>query len=272
MFVLNDEQVADAEKVEPKFKLLKQLSKLFRRIHLNSNTKNFILSSSFELQLFDQLKIGVYVIDYSNSSYLFVNNALSELIGIDKTQFLNSSIQILDSIIHPDDYLKVLQIVKKAGTQLLNINKEDWEQVSFKVFYRVKLADGKYSWCMQMNKLVQNGEDEHLIDFGTLVCIPENQSVQRVAGYFKNGNKTKEIVADSKTKDLNSSLSPRENEILTFIAKGYSSKEIGEALDLQIQTVKIHRKNILKKLKVKSSIHAIRQWEVERGNSESLFS
>lgn len=271
MFDLNNELGIDKEKIEPNFKLLKQLGKLFRRIHLNTNTQDFILSSAFDLQLFDELKIGVYVVDYSNSTYLYVNNALAELVGIEKAQFLISNIQILESIIHPDDYVKVLQIIKKAFNLLLNVFKEDWSQVTFKVFYRIKLADGKYSWCMQMNKLVQNGENEQLIDFGTVVCLPDNQSVQRVAGYFFNGNKTKELLPDSRAKDLNSTLSPRENEILMFIAKGFSSKEIGEKLDLQIQTVKIHRRNILKKLKVKSSIHAIRQWEAERGNNDSLF-
>ncbi len=271
MFVLNNEQSENTEKVESKFKLLKQLSKLLRRIHLNGNTKKFILSSSFELQLFDELKIGVYVIDYSNSNYLYVNNALAELVGIEKTQFLNSNIQILESIIHPDDYLNVLQIIKKAGTHLLNVFKEDWEQISFKVFYRIKLADGKYSWCIQMNKLVQNGENEQLIDFGTVVCLPDNQSVQRVAGYFTNGTKTKEILPDTNSNDLIATLSPRENETLALIAKGLSSKEIGEALNLQIQTVKIYRRNILKKLKVKTSIQAIRKWESERGINSTLF-
>lgn len=47
-------------------------------------------------------------------------------------------------------------------------------------------------------------------------------------------------------------LTERENEITALIASGMTSKEIGERLHLSHHTVNTHRKNILKKLGVKS--------------------
>jgi two-component system invasion response regulator UvrY len=48
-------------------------------------------------------------------------------------------------------------------------------------------------------------------------------------------------------------LSQREIEIINFIKKGFSSKEIAENLDISVKTVEVHRYNILKKLNLKNS-------------------
>ena len=48
-------------------------------------------------------------------------------------------------------------------------------------------------------------------------------------------------------------LSQREIEIINFIKKGFSSKEIAESLDISVKTVEVHRYNVLKKLNLKNS-------------------
>lgn len=39
----------------------------------------------------------------------------------------------------------------------------------------------------------------------------------------------------------------RESQILELIAKGYTSKEIAESLFISVDTVKTHRKNMIRK-------------------------
>ena len=51
-------------------------------------------------------------------------------------------------------------------------------------------------------------------------------------------------------------LSPREREILGFLAHGASNKDIARALDLAESTIKIHIQGILKKLGVSSRVQA----------------
>lgn len=48
-------------------------------------------------------------------------------------------------------------------------------------------------------------------------------------------------------------LSQREIEIIAYIKKGYSSKEIADALSISVKTVEVHRYNILKKLNLKNA-------------------
>lgn len=52
-------------------------------------------------------------------------------------------------------------------------------------------------------------------------------------------------------------LSPREKEVLTLLAKGYSSKEIANTLNISINTVYRHRQNILSSLQVNNTAAAI---------------
>lgn len=47
-------------------------------------------------------------------------------------------------------------------------------------------------------------------------------------------------------------LSEREREILSFIAKGYSNKEIADLLILSVKTVESHKSNVMEKLGLKT--------------------
>jgi two-component system nitrate/nitrite response regulator NarL len=63
-------------------------------------------------------------------------------------------------------------------------------------------------------------------------------------------------------------LSPREREILGFLAKGASNKEIARALDVAESTVKIHVQHILRKLGLTSRVQAA-VYAVESGLAEA---
>lgn len=60
------------------------------------------------------------------------------------------------------------------------------------------------------------------------------------------------ISGEDQNTGLNS-LSQREIEIISYIKKGNSSKEIAEALNISVKTVEVHRYNILKKLNLKNA-------------------
>lgn len=52
-------------------------------------------------------------------------------------------------------------------------------------------------------------------------------------------------------------LSDRENEILSYLSKGYHDKEIADKLFLSVKTVRTHLRNIYKKLHVRSRTEAV---------------
>jgi DNA-binding NarL/FixJ family response regulator len=76
---------------------------------------------------------------------------------------------------------------------------------------------------------------------------------------------------DPTTKDLYSPLSSREVEILDYIARGNSNKEIAKSLKISDQTVKNHITSILKKLSVNDRtaavVHALRHGWIKMHDS-----
>jgi two-component system invasion response regulator UvrY len=84
-------------------------------------------------------------------------------------------------------------------------------------------------------------------------AIIEVQNGRRyICDEIKNILSEQVINGEDKQTGLNA-LSQREIEIINFIKKGFSSKEIAESLDISVKTVEVHRYNVLKKLNLKNS-------------------
>jgi DNA-binding NarL/FixJ family response regulator len=64
--------------------------------------------------------------------------------------------------------------------------------------------------------------------------------------------------------DPSISLTPREEEILILLTKGYSNKEIADNLQLGIETVRSHLKNIYTKMHVRSRAEAVAHYMTKR--------
>jgi len=60
------------------------------------------------------------------------------------------------------------------------------------------------------------------------------------------------MISDKQEKDIHD-LTHREVQIINYMKKGYSSKEIARALITAVKTVEVHRYNILKKLNLKNA-------------------
>ena len=59
-------------------------------------------------------------------------------------------------------------------------------------------------------------------------------------------------------------LTPREREVLTYIAEGYTNREIAETLVISIKTVDRHRENIMHKLNLHNRVELVK-YAIEKG-------
>jgi len=59
-------------------------------------------------------------------------------------------------------------------------------------------------------------------------------------------------------------LTPREREVLTYIADGYTNRQIGAALTISHKTVDRHRENIMRKLNLHSRVELVK-YAIEKG-------
>ena len=54
-------------------------------------------------------------------------------------------------------------------------------------------------------------------------------------------------------------LTPRQQQILKLVVDGYTSREIAEQLKISMQTVEVHRFNLMRRLDVRNVAQLIRQ-------------
>jgi DNA-binding NarL/FixJ family response regulator len=59
-------------------------------------------------------------------------------------------------------------------------------------------------------------------------------------------------------------LTPREQEILALLARGFVPKEVADQLSVSVHTVRVHLKHIYEKLHVRSRTEAVLKWLGER--------
>lgn len=258
----NTKKGKKAESESAEISSFRKVITTFRKLHFNSTTKEFINKNILDLELFDEMDFGVYLIDYQTGKYAYANNALASMLGIRRDDIINKKVSVFSSFIHPDDFPKVVEILKKTGDIIKKMHHSDRSKVKFRMFYRLLKGDGSYCWAMQSNKVIDDTANETQIDLGMIVCLPDHQTVDRVAGYLKTDKKCFEISGTKEGSKPINRLSTRELEVITLVSKGFNSREISSKLLLSEQTVKIHRKNILKKLMVNSSIQAIRLLEL----------
>src|SRR5579871_2631716 len=96
--------------------------------------------------------------------------------------------------------------------------------------------------------VTKNSSKEEMIQ----AILEVNQGNKYICEEIKN------IISDQLLEEKESSpnintLTEREMQIINFIKEGLSSKEIATSLNISLKTVEVHRRNILKKLKLKNS-------------------
>jgi two-component system nitrate/nitrite response regulator NarL len=117
--------------------------------------------------------------------------------------------------------------------------------------------------------LLKNIDTEALLDAVRKVVEGESVVSPQMMGKLVRGLKAPaKLEAPPSEKDK---LSPREREILGFLAKGSSNKEIARSLELAESTVKIHVQHILRKLNLSSRVQAA-VYAVEAGLAEAARS
>jgi len=70
--------------------------------------------------------------------------------------------------------------------------------------------------------------------------------------------------AESGSAPVVEELTPREREVLTYIAEGYTNREIAENLVISVKTVDRHRENIMQKLNLHNRVELVK-YAIEKG-------
>jgi two-component system nitrate/nitrite response regulator NarL len=180
--------------------------------------------------------------------------------GIRVAHKLQPDIILLDMRMPEPDGLTVLRLLREKGMEMpiviLTTSTDENDLVE-------SLRNGASGYLlkdMEPDALVQSLRE---VQSGKTVVAPELAG--SLARIVQGGEKEEDKEPEH---DFFSELTPRETEILTFLANGQSNKSIARDLGISDGTVKLHVKAILRKLGVHSRVEAA-VIAVEQGLRES---
>lgn len=175
---------------------------------------------------------------------------------LDLTRTEAPDVAIIDASLTTDDALELARQMRHLAPRMAVIILTPTEDEE-RLFQSIKAgAAAYYNRNITPDELSDAirrvSQGEYLINDDVLLSKP--QLASRVLKSFRELTIEEE---DPQTKDLYSPLSSREVEILDYIARGNSNKEIAKSLKISDQTVKNHITSILKKLSVNDRTAAV---------------
>lgn len=171
--------------------------------------------------------------------------------------------QIID-LIHPDDLDFVLQAEKATLEMMKAIGFEHQLNLKNSYCFRMRVAGGNYHLFHHQAVHLNKDDSGKLIsavnihtDIQNITTV--NNKIVLVSGIGERDDYC-QIDLSQPTKQLRSpQLSKREMEILSLLAKGLTSKQIGDQLFISITTVNVHRKHLLKKTDTTNTVNLIKR-------------
>jgi DNA-binding CsgD family transcriptional regulator len=205
----------------------------------------------------------VYILDYTSQKYIYVDEGCYDLFGYTAKQWKEEGIDWFLSRWHPIDF-KIMnsKIFSQNMLFLQSIPPERYKDIVFSNNYRVLNPKGEYINILQRSSYIPSvvpgkpsgsiGAAFDITHFKQDVSIIHTiEEVKILDGLPVNNLLYKKVFPVEETQSL--VISKRETEILKWMAKGFSSKQIADNLGLSINTINNHRKNMLYKTSCRSS-------------------
>lgn len=200
-----------------------------------------------------------FIVDLHKFKYLFTSDNFRNIFGYvpikDDLNHLSDN-TFLDSKIHPDDFIRFKEIQLKVGDFLLQLPKE--ERVNYKHIFELRILNiqkeyVRVSWERQAIETDKLGNLWLILGIINILPDQNSSSFKSIFINLKTGERTLFNLHEEPLFEL----TLREKEILELIQQGFLSKEIADKLLISINTVNIHRQNILRKMNVDNSLEAV---------------
>jgi DNA-binding CsgD family transcriptional regulator len=190
--------------------------------------------------------------DYRNLNLAFFAGNVEQLSGYPSSMFRNKGMETSFTMIHPEDRPELFNFQKIVfeAYHMLTIP----ERHSFQFSYTTRWVHRKteeITWVTaKARPYVIDVAGNFIMDLHIIIQLytpPKVKSYDWNYSYTKEDG-TKIFVSKNSPSKKEVSLTGKEKEIVTLVLEGKESKEISQILNISVNTVATHRKNILRKL------------------------
>jgi len=188
---------------------------------------------------------GILAVLKTNPDFKVVGFSLNGENLVERVAKNEADILVMDINMPEKDGIQVLREFNEKGFTCKVIILSSYDDAKL-IKEVIKLGASGY--------LTKQCAGENIIDAITTVANGEQYFSSTVKDKIFNTYTGNTLNQSNNVEDIISSITTREMEILNLISQEKSGKDISEELDISINTVETHRKNLMKKLKVKSSV------------------
>jgi DNA-binding CsgD family transcriptional regulator len=220
------------------------------------------------INLFKKLAVGPYFWFIPNTATgmaELVGGMLEKMLPISVDDFTNKPPDALFKCTHPDDITKIFAFTNYWIEFFMGLPAEKKRHVRPTIYIRMLNPEQKYRWLMVQYADQILDADGRIVYGLTLVTDISHIKKDGVAmmsildTYEENCQHF--FCADGKalpnTNTVLPKISPREIEVLRYLAIGHSSKQIAAVLNIALKTIDNHRQNLLKKTNTRSSAELV---------------
>jgi len=193
-----------------------------------------------------------------NLSFEYISKNMTSCLGLKASVIKEKGMRYFWSRVHPDDLEHwLIALAELMSFTLKEISVEDRKRMNYTWNYRFKNAQGEYVNIIQNTSPLEFDRDNKpIIGLAHYTVLDPKIKLQVCASAKmlndKNEYETKYFNNFSQ-KLLTNGISNRERDIVRLLVLNYSSKIIGEKLNISSNTVDTHRRNILAKLDISST-------------------
>lgn len=165
----------------------------------------------------------------------------------------------------PDVVLMDINMDGRLDVETTAIIKDRWPSVKV-------IAFSMYEEVQVIRRMIKAGASGYVLKSATHdELVTAIETVMVGGNYFSQ--EVVHIMAQSIANDADDDdevvLSFREREVLHYVAKEYTNQEIADTINIGLRTVETHKRNLIKKLRVKNVVGLVR-FALEQGELQDL--
>jgi DNA-binding CsgD family transcriptional regulator len=189
----------------------------------------------------------------SHPSLHYVAANCQNIFGFGSEEFRKMTIPDFFARIHPDDVEGLQQCFEFINEA------EPYDPIThrFVIQYRFKDNSGTYIHLRDEKLAIEstNGKYIYFTMFKNISHLEKFFHVKLDILQRSKGNILKVYTYNPRQDDHR--VTPRQNEIIKLIVKGFSTQEIADRLHVSVNTIKNHKQVLFRKVKVKSSVELV---------------
>ncbi len=206
------------------------------------------------------INLGFYIIDYNKQEFLYVSDDPLFLSGYEQEEVLKMGYEFYGKTVPPTDLEMLLELNEKGFEFFYNLRVEDRDKATISYDFRLKRKETG-------NEILINQKLTPLIltETGNIwfaLCLVSLSVAEKPGNIFimlhdKGERYDYDFIRKQFKPAKIKHLSKREKDVLLLMIQGKTGSEMSQKLFISEETIKFHKRNIVKKLNVKSAMEAV---------------